>query len=72
MYSLGRLQLPSEYYGYFASMREKPCVKVYKFFYIYTVRVSNLKMFCDFADVEYKQLFQHDNNKLLSLLPALE
>ena len=46
--------------------------KVYKFFYIYTVRVSNLKMFCDFADVEYKQLFQHDNNKLLSLLPALE
>ena len=32
---------------------ESLVVKIYKFFHIYTVRVSELKEFCDFADVEY-------------------
>ena len=47
-------------------------VKIYKFFHIYTVRVFELKEFCDFADVEYQPLLQHGNTRFLSLLPALE
>ena len=47
-------------------------VKIYKLFYIYTVRVFELKEFCDFADVEHQRLLQHGNTRFLSLLPALE
>ena len=50
---------------------ESLVVKIYKFFHIYTVRVSELKQFCDFADVEYQRLLQHGNTRFLSLLPAL-
>ena len=38
----------------------KSLVKIYKFFHICTVRVSELKEFFDFGDVAYKQLLQHD------------
>lgn len=47
-------------------------VKIYKYFHIYTVRVSQLKEFCDFAEIEYKKLLQHGNTRFLSLLPAIE
>ena len=51
---------------------ESLVVKIYKFFHIYTVRVSKLIEFCDFADVEYQRLLQHGNTRFLSLPPALE
>ena len=51
---------------------ESLVVKIYKFFHIYTVRVCELKEFCDFADVEYQRLLQHGNTRFLLLLPALE
>ena len=51
---------------------ESLIVKLYKFFHIYTVRVSELKVFCNFADVEYQRLLLHGNTRFLSLLPALE
>ena len=47
-------------------------VKIYKYFHIYTVRVTELKSFCDFVDIEYNKLLQHGNTRFLSLLPALE
>ena len=47
---------------------ESLVVKIYKFFYIYTVQVSELKEICDFADVEYQRLLQHGNSRFLSLL----
>lgn len=47
-------------------------VKVYKFFFQYTVRVTTLKEFCEFANIEYKRVLSHGNTRFLSLLPALE
>ncbi|XP_023231785.1 uncharacterized protein LOC111631712 [Centruroides sculpturatus] len=47
-------------------------VKIYKFFYIYTVRVTQLKEFCEFVDVEYKKVLKHGNTRFLSLLPAID
>ena len=47
-------------------------VKIYKFFRIYTVRVTELKQFCDFVDTEYQKILQHGNTKFLSLLSALQ
>ena len=43
-------------------------VKIYKSFHLYTVRVSKLKEFCNFAEVECKQLLL----LFLSLLPSLD
>lgn len=47
-------------------------VKIYKYFYIYTVRVTELKEFCDFVHIEYKNVLQHGTTRFLSLLPAIE
>lgn len=47
-------------------------VKVYKFFFQYTVRVAALKEFCEFANVEYKRVLSHGNTRFLSLMPAVE
>jgi len=47
-------------------------VKVYKFFFQYTVRVTVLKEFCEFANIEYKRVLSHGNTRFLSLLPAIE
>lgn len=41
-------------------------VKVYSFYYIYTVRVEELKSFCEGMDIEYAQLL--GNAKTLSWL----
>ena len=35
---------------------ESLVVKIYKFFHIYTVRVTELKQFCDFVDIEYQKI----------------
>jgi len=51
---------------------ESLVVKIYKFFHIYTVRVTELKQFCDFVDIEYQSILQHGNTRFLSLLPALQ
>jgi hypothetical protein len=47
-------------------------VKIYKYFHIYTVRVTRLKEFCEFAEVEYSKVLKHSNTRFLSLLPAIE
>ena len=47
-------------------------VKVYKYFNIYTVRVEELKNFCDFADNNYAKLLEHGNTRFLSLGPSLD
>lgn len=47
-------------------------IKIYSFFYIYTVRVEKLKEICDNADVEYKKLLGHSKTRWLTLFPALE
>ena len=51
---------------------ESLVVKIYKFFYIYTVRVTELKNFCEFVKIEYQRILQHGNTRFLSLLPALQ
>jgi hypothetical protein len=47
-------------------------VKIYKYFHIYTVHVTQLKELCEFVDLEYKKVLQHGNTQFLSLLPAIE
>lgn len=47
-------------------------VKLYKYFYQYTVRVTEMKEFCDFASVEFKRLLSHGSTRFLSLMPAIE
>ncbi|KAL4141345.1 hypothetical protein QTP88_004000 [Uroleucon formosanum] len=47
-------------------------VKIYKYLHIYTVRVTKLQEFCEFAEVEYKKVLQHGSTRFLSLLPAIE
>lgn len=47
-------------------------VKIYKHFHIHTVRVEELKGFCDFAGDNYAKLLQHGNTRFLSLGPSIE
>ena len=47
-------------------------VKIYAYFYIYTVRVESLKEFCDFVDIEYKQLLGYSKTRWLALMPSVE
>ncbi|KAL4111774.1 hypothetical protein QTP88_015663 [Uroleucon formosanum] len=47
-------------------------VKIYSFFYIYSVRVEALKEFCNAANTEYKQLLGYSKTRWLALMPALE
>ena len=51
---------------------ESLVVKIYKYFYIYTVRDAQLKEFCEFVEIDYKKVLQHGNTPFLSLLPAIE
>ena len=41
-------------------------LKIYKLFDIYTVRVTELKQFCGFVDIEYQRTSQHGNARFLS------
>ena len=47
-------------------------VKIYKHFYIYTVRVAHLKSFCEAVDMEYKKMLSFSKTRFLSLMPAVE
>lgn len=47
-------------------------VKIFKHFYIYTVRVAQLKSFCEEVDVEYKKMLSFSKTRFLSLMPAVE
>lgn len=47
-------------------------VKVYSYFYIYTVRVEELKDFCNYVSVEYQQILGYCKSRWLSMLPAIE
>ncbi|KAE9524960.1 hypothetical protein AGLY_015010 [Aphis glycines] len=38
----------------------------------YTVRVTALKEFCEFANIEYKRVLSHGNTRFLTLLSAIE
>jgi hypothetical protein len=46
--------------------------KIFRHFHIFTVRVEELKTFCNFVEVEYKSLLGSVKTRWLSLLPALE
>lgn len=41
-------------------------VKLYSYFYIYTVRTEELKDFCDSAEVEYKKLLGYSKTRWLA------
>lgn len=45
--------------------------KVFQYFHIYAVRVSELKSFCEFVDVEYRQVLGSVKTRWLSLQPAV-
>jgi hypothetical protein len=47
-------------------------VKIYKHFYIYTVRVESLKKFCENNDVQFSMLKSHSSTRFLSLYPAIK
>jgi hypothetical protein len=52
---------------------ESTVAKIYQYFHIYTVRAETLKDFCEFVDVEYKNiLLGHTNTRWLSLIPAVK
>lgn len=47
-------------------------IKIYSYFYIYTVRVNELKEFCEFVDIEYKKVLGYSATRWLALRPAIE
>lgn len=54
---------------------EATVVILYKFFYQYTERVTNLKQFsefCELAEVEFERLLSHGSTRFLRLMPAVE
>lgn len=46
--------------------------KIFRFFHIYTVRVETLKEFCDFVDIQYKEMLSHSKTRWLSLQPEID
>jgi hypothetical protein len=44
--------------------------KIFQYFHIYTIRVEELKEFCDFIDIEYKQVLGSVKTRWLSLQAA--
>jgi len=51
---------------------ESIIVKIYSFFYIYTIRVEALKEFCAETETEYQQMLGYSKTRWLALMPALE
>lgn len=46
-------------------------VKIYKYFNIYTVRVTKLNQFCKYVEIQYRKLIQHGNTRFLSIIPTV-
>lgn len=46
--------------------------KIYSHFYIYTVRTTELKDFCDDVEITYKKLLGYSKTRWLALLPGVE
>lgn len=46
-------------------------LKIFNYFSIYTVRTEQLKEFCDFVDITFRQLQNHAKTRWLSLFPAV-
>lgn len=51
---------------------ENSVIKIYSYFYIYTVRVEMLKEFCETVEVEYQKILGYSKTRWLALLPAVE
>lgn len=47
-------------------------VKIYSHFYLFTVRVTKLKQFCESVDVEYQKLLGYGKARFLALLSAVD
>lgn len=45
--------------------------KLYGYFSIYTLRVEELKSFCDFVETDYRTILSHSKTRWLSLYPVL-
>jgi hypothetical protein len=45
--------------------------KIFQYFHIYTVQVEELKEFCDFVDIEYKQVLGSVKTRWQSQQPAI-
>jgi hypothetical protein len=45
--------------------------KIFQYFHTYMKRVKEMKEFCDFVDVEYKQILGNVKTRWLSLQPAI-
>jgi len=45
--------------------------KIFQFFHIYTVRVEHLKEFCEYTNVEYKNILGSVKTRWISLLPSI-
>nr|XP_028566005.1 uncharacterized protein LOC114586556 isoform X1 [Podarcis muralis] len=45
--------------------------RIYQYFHIYRVRTGQLKEYCEFVDIEYKQLLSHNKTRWLSLFPSI-
>ncbi|XP_032089989.1 uncharacterized protein LOC116519975 [Thamnophis elegans] len=50
---------------------ENIILKIYQYFHIYAVRTEPLQEYCDFVEVEYKQLLSHVRTRWLSLFPGI-
>jgi hypothetical protein len=45
--------------------------KIYSYFYIYIVRVNELKEFCEIVQVEYEKVLGYSATRWLPLRPAV-
>ena len=45
--------------------------KTDQYFSIYTVRTENLKEFCDFVEISFRELLYHSKTRWLSLMPVV-
>ncbi len=50
---------------------ERILFKIYDHFSIYTVRVEQLKEFCNFVEIDYKRILSHCKTRWLSLYPVI-
>lgn len=47
-------------------------IKIYSYFYIYTIRVEELKEICENIDIQYRKLLSFSKTRWLTLFPSLE